>query len=376
MEKTWNRPLTFYSENSEEDDNNCFFSYGFQFKRSGQIVGLPCLKTLCGPLFFLTLLLSVVSLNGQSRSFEGYQDPSIAPYLYQEQFQWAIGLRLNSVLIKQNQSEFYLSIVGAMGGALGEKEFNSNMNWLYPSLQMEFLLMRGGLGSALGTKEYTQWSPELRTGILMTYGLSQQARTVARPIPLTVTNSARVLDDPYFFSIRLGTVYIWNFKRGWKQRMGNFGIGYGSVSFDYNNDGAAIHGWFHLGDEYDRWHTGSGELSFYASGPHTAFNRLSLTFARFTGFSPYSYEASSKLGLPYVAYPKLKEQLLNQGRWIIAGEFRNGLRAEFQILDQPFIEVQNIIHWGSGRMALHPSALQTRFGFGVGYMNRYVESNE
>ncbi len=331
-------------------------------------------------VFFMVVftgLLPFETVFAQTREFEGYRYQELETKLpYEERFQWGIGLRINSLLIKQNQSEVTISVVGAVGSSFGKEEFGSQMNWLSPSLHVEFLLARGGMGSALGTDDYIRWHSELRTGILMTYGLNQQRVEVSRPIPLTVMNTARVLDDPYHTSIRLGTVYFWNFKSGAKQRAGNFGLGCGNISIDYHNDGSVLHGWLFLGDEYDRWFTGSGELSFYSKSPYTTLSRLSLGFARYTGFHPYSYEVSTAMGLPYVAYPRLKEQLLNQGRWVLTGEFHSGIRMEAALLDNPFLEFQNLIHWFSGNMSLHPAALEQRWGFGIGYMNRYVQTHE
>lgn len=329
-------------------------------------------KTLLCSLLFLGL---VYPGSAQPDRLTGYQAPGVDPDLMNKGFQWGIGFRATSVLIRNNQAEFNVSLVAAVGLPFGKKEFNANTNFLFPTYHLELSLMRGGFGAPLGTKDYNTWSLEMRNAILMTYGLDNDPAYVARPIPTVLTYSARVLNDPYRVSLRLGAVYIRNFRYGRSQRMGSLGIGVNNFSINYHNDGSFIHGDIGLGDNYDRWYTGSGELAFYSTHPGSMFNQLSLTFARYTGFYPYTFETASDLGLYYVPYPKIQEQLLNQGRWVIGGEFANGIRLEGHSLDHPFWEVQNIIHWlkGGNGMALHPTALDNRIGFGMSYLNRYEE---
>jgi len=101
----------------------------------------------------------------------------------------------------------------------------------------------------------------------------------------------------------IGTNWIWN-NHGRNQGVGTLMLNFQNVSLHYFNDGGPPIDQLGLGDNFDRWWTGSGALYWHGWNQ----NRLELGFDQFTGFSGLLYEMSNMLGLELPNYkPKDKD---------------------------------------------------------------------
>ncbi len=112
------------------------------------------------------------------------------------------------------------------------------------------------------------------------------------------------LQNPFQHSLTLGTNVIWfwdKYKKEQPQRVGFTGIMIDRrIQASTYNDGS-IWGRFGLGDGLDRFYTGGGMVSYHLNN-NNLFNKIELSFHKFTGHEKYVFDTANLLQLDFIPF--------------------------------------------------------------------------
>jgi hypothetical protein len=272
-----------------------------------------------------------------------------------------------------NNSQFRLSLSGAVSRGVLRRESELNAAPAVANLQSELLLFRGGLGATMSNKERARLNLEWRNQFTVAVGYAEnRAGRFLNPVagkPLTVFlgNSNPALFDPFDVSLVVGSTFVNGINVPQKQQIGGLSLGLYNVQVSYCNDGP-IYNWFFMptGDAYDRWWTGGGRIGYYNASDLTFFTSLELRYDKFTGYQPNAYELASRLGLNFIPYKNKREALKNQGRYSLLAGIRNRMLVGVNLYDPRMVDFQNMIHT-IGRMPFHQTNLKQRIGVQYDY---------
>lgn len=259
--------------------------------------------------------------------------------------QYGYGLKFTADISKLEGLSFRLGVTGGLGAYWGD-------NWLYPTLNSDLMLFRGGLGSARPGDKSRLLDVEAIVSYMLTAGwdnrmtYSSNVRPGIRNYPLYYMNTWNqpALQNPFRWSASLGGNLVFLFSRyNHKfQSVGFLNLHFDRVQLNYINDGPPF--WPPLGDKYDRLHTGGGFLSFHGND-NWAINLVELGYNKFTGFSPSSYELSNKVGSSYVFYKNLRENYYNKSNWqLTVGNTSRQWALSAIAYNYPRADVQHRIH--------------------------------
>jgi hypothetical protein len=230
---------------------------------------------------------------------------------------------------------------------IGFQTYSSNIT----SLNFEYSILKGGLG-AFNNKwsSYFVIAPHFCQAIDMTDS-SNSNEIVQNYQPLyyftdLVTPS---LLNPYkkSFSIGANFIYFLNTRMTHRwQRVAHLGIKYNEAQLVYNNDGGALLKIW--GDREDRYFTGSGYLKVRLKD-YVAINDFGVSFYKFTGYYPMSFEVSDELLYSSVDYIDPKQYYFNKGFWSFQiGNSKYGDLFLRYNNPRDIQEVQNFIHYNMG----------------------------
>lgn len=287
-------------------------------------------------IFMISLITGIHSVQSQKNAVF-FNSRSAVQYGY--------GVKLTADISKLEQLSFRLGFTSGLGAYWGG-------NWLYPTLNGDLMVFRGGLGSAYPGNKSRFLDVEAIVSYMITTGFNNRlnqtskARPGLRNYPLYYMNTWNLpaLQNPFRWSASVGGNLVFFFSR-YSHRFQS--VGFANLHFDrlqanYINDGPPF--FPPLGDRYDRLHTGGGFLSFHGND-HWAVNLVELGFNKFTGFSPSSYELTNKIGGSYVFYKDKRENYYNKSNWqLTVGNTAKHWAVSAIVYNYPRFDVQHRIH--------------------------------
>lgn len=296
--------------------------------------------------------------------------------------QIGFGVCLKAILIKKTFGHFRLSVTGGIGkptnlNTIINKSSIKNKAIFYYFSELEFY--NGGLGTSGLNYNSQDFKIELRQSILASFGDygTSNYYSYTRPIIQFVNSSSHPLLDPFNnFSFTIGTIFINGINYHRAQRLGLVNIGILPIGLTYINDGPPFENKIlKLGDGFDRFWTGGGQIGIYNMSPRYRINKLELKYDKFTGWFPYGYEVSTRLGLRYVPYHDKKDQLYNRQKYELSITGFNGLGISYNLYDFPNIDMQHLIHVKNG-YTLHNTPLARRTAPAIFYDNTFLIINK
>jgi hypothetical protein len=292
-------------------------------------------------LAFGNFLIYVNPVQAQnSQTF--YSNKTGAQYGYSLKGLIEIGHRKKSV-------HWRLGLSGGIGAFLGNE-------WLYPSLNTDLMLYRGGIGSKypgsnVGSGIEFEWiiSYTFTAGFENRMRANHRIQPGIRNYPLYYFNTFTYpsLQNPYNYSFSYGgnVVIFFTKKKDRVKRIGYLGIHVDRLQIGYINDGPPFGPPF--GDKFDRYHTGGGFLTFHGNN-NWPVNLLEVGFNKYTGYSRNAYELANKLGTGYVYYRDIEQQYYNKSRFYLnIGNTYRQWGASFSLYNHPRFDVQHTIHLNS-----------------------------
>ena len=259
--------------------------------------------------------------------------------------QYGYGLKFTADISRIEKLSFRLGITSGLGAFWGG-------NWLYPSLNGDFMIFRGGLGSARPGDKSRFIDYEGIISYMITAGFSNRLRfaSSARPglrnYPLYYMNTWNLpsLQNPFRWSGSVGgnLVFLLSRRTHKFQVVGFANLHLDRVQLNYINDGPPFRP--PLGDLFDRLHTGGVFLTFHGND-NWAVNLIELGYNKFTGYSPSSYELTNKIGGSYVFYKDPKENYYNKSNWqLTVGNTTRYWAVSAIAYNHPRADIQHRIH--------------------------------
>ncbi|MEM9327933.1 MAG: polymorphic toxin type 23 domain-containing protein [Bacteroidota bacterium] len=243
--------------------------------------------------------------------------------------------------------------LGRFGFHLGQMVALDRDNNIIVPIGFGFDLYQNGLGAQnIDNRSLKQVHHDIHLSV----GI-QAGSATDRPVKQLLSTSyafARSSRIPHVWGGGIGTRWIWMdpLKPGKKtQRIGYLNLQMDHFQLHYANDGAIPFNFSRLGDNYDRFWTGSGMLSYEDED-----YRMLVGFDRFTGYRTNAFEFATLMGYKRVYYDE-EQTFYNRGEWnmeFVAKRFRTDFGISLKFADMPFIETQDFIHY-TGRMAIHPT---------------------
>lgn len=230
---------------------------------------------------------------------------------------------------------------------IGFQTYSSNIT----SLNFEYSILKGGLG-AFNNKwsSYFVIAPHFCQAVDLTNSSNPNGFLQNnQPLYYFTDLVTPALLNPYkkSFSIGANFIHFVNRRIPYKwQRVAHLGIKFNNVQLVYNNDGGALMKIW--GDKEDRYFTGTGFLRIQLD-KNEGINNIGLSFYKFTGYKPMSFEVSDELLFSSVDYIDPKQNLFNKGFWSL--QVGNSKYGEiFLRYNNPrnIKEVQNFIHYNMG----------------------------
>lgn len=242
-----------------------------------------------------------------------------------------------------------LGLSAGVGAFLGNE-------WLYPSLNTDIMLYRGGIGSKFpGSSRGSGIECEWTIAYTFTAGFENRMkknhhlRPGIRNYPLYYFNTftSPSLQNPYNYSLSYGgnVIFFFTKKEERVQRVGYLDLHIDRVQLCYINDGPPFG--LPFGDKFDRFHTGGGFLTLHGDDDW-AVNLVEIGFNKYTGYSRNAYELANKLGTGYVYYRDIEQQYYNKSRFYInIGNSYRHWGTSFNIYNHPRFDLQHSIHLNS-----------------------------
>lgn len=230
-------------------------------------------------------------------------------------FQYGGSLKLQAEFGKQEGFNFRLTISGGIGAYAGK-------GWFYPSIQSDLMIYYGGLGSRFQGNKKKKIDIEPILSYTLTFGgqdrmkMGSKLRPGLRNYPLYYFNNWNLpaLQNPFNWSTSIGgnLIFFPTRDRHKKQLVGFLNLHLDRFQLNYLNDGPPF--FPPLGDRFDRLHTGAGFVSFHGDDDW-AFNLVEFGYNKFSGYSPFSYETTNKIGGNYVLYKDSVQYYYNKSNW-------------------------------------------------------------
>ena len=225
----------------------------------------------------------------------------------------------------------------------------------FPSVNLELRLYSGGFGSPRKKLfPLSPWNIDLISAITITKSLSKERRltnplpagSVFQPLYYFSDFIYPALQNPYLYSLSLGTNLIWRFEQGSspvRQRLGFSNLHLNRVQVSYYNDGtpfAAIG----LGDGKDRYYTGGAMIS-YSSSTANELNMIELSYQKFTGYTLNAFETGNKLDIAFLNYRDPTQHTYNKSVWSLnALSYKNGYNISVKDYNRLRLDAQHLIH--------------------------------
>lgn len=226
-------------------------------------------------------------------------------------------------------------------------------DWMYPAVNGEIMLYRGGIGAKGRTDKPLLFADATlaltaTAGALKTRSVLNNAVRGMRNIPLYYFSDHvfPALQNPFETSLSLGTNFVYSVERRSVQQVGFLNGHHNMVQLSYYNDGAFPFSTLRLGDAFDRYYTGGGIVSFHGA-PNTFLNLIEISYKKFTGFTLSAFEASNKMNLPYVVYKRQGETAYNKSVWgLNLANATGGYGMRLNYYNSIKYDAQHMIHWG------------------------------
>ncbi len=167
-------------------------------------------------------------------------------------------------------------------------------------------------------------------------------------LPVFTSYYANSFNNDYRFNAGFTTSHVFQLgipriANSFYQRTGAVLIAYDGFYFYYNNDGGPLLDWF--GDGLDRFWTGGLTVGFHLERDSTV-HQFELLYEKFTGDSPYAYQASGLLHVDNVLYDDAEIDQFSLNSSVFSGRYLNhdnGLGASLNLWN-PRVDVQDFIH--------------------------------
>gem|GEM_PF-2474581 len=319
---------------------------------------------LAGTLFFSPALHGQPIPNDDiSTQLDGFRKMMIE----QKKAVWGVSIGLHVELNKKRKSAFRLFSSFALAQVVSQHQWHA-----IGGFQTEIELYRGGLGSSLLNTERNKINVEWRNIPLLGVGFGNTLPLNGRPLFVSIGQSMGALYNPFDYSVSLGSYFINGINHKRNQQLGFVSIGLNFLNLYYANDGPPFGG-IGLGDRFDRYWTGSGELGFYYAQGGLPFVSAAMRYDKFSGYQPLLYELGTMLQIDNLPYAKKGEQFYNQSRFQYRFGMRNGLLLGYSKYQPVKTDVQNLIHF-FGRMPYHASPLGPHRAFIMEYQFRSLNA--
>ena len=284
--------------------------------------------------------------------------------------------------------QYGVSVQGSVSFAQGRPMFRLALNGgiglevarcLFPAYNMQLQLYHAGFGTMKKNVNYWPLSGDLTNAFTLTLGVGRpitwmsEADLMQRNSPLYYFGDFcyPALQNPYDFSVSLGTNFIAGFGPGRSgkarnQRVGYFNVHIGPIQLAYTNDGTPFQG-IRFGDGEDRYYTGGGFLAAHFRRDR-AVNLLRISYEKFTGWSQHSFDVANGLFLNDVTYIDTAQQYFVRSYYSFgAGNISYGLYAALELRNPYKGDVQHVIHRGK-YYTLHEMPYRFSKGFVLSYL--------
>lgn len=286
--------------------------------------------------------------------------------------EFGIGINLYIELLEKSRAYYRVSITGGVGMSVYDND-DKNIPGFALFSTTELDIFRGGLGANSLSFQDQKILSEFRQSFMGSCGWSDDRNmySYVRPMVHFVSNSSYPLLSPYSYSLSLGTTFVNSLQVPRAQRVGLLNVGIGKVSFTYLNDGPFFHKWYlPLGDGFDQWWTGSGQLGVYQLNKPDV-QQIEIKYDKFTGLQPYAYEIATALKMKNIPYRDSAVANLNRNRLGINVLFKNHIGITGSLYDKPALDLQNSIHFRR-LFAYHSTPLKPEYSIGVSYTRTYL----
>jgi RHS repeat-associated protein len=231
----------------------------------------------------------------------------------------------------KGQSNF--SVNAGFGGCLRARHTQSSLN-------LSLNVFNGGLGTTQGTTGQRELQGSLIVSPSLTIGYGN-----SNPLPINTFDSSSLsgVNDTFQNSFTVGQNFVLN-TEGRNQRVGSYGLRLGNVNLNIANDTGKF-----LGDGFDRFFSGSGQVNIGLSGGGLFSFGSDVFTGDFGGLVAGSLDPDNPEGGRYGTYFQTKaQQNLNNGQAFFRLKTANGFRFGLNIIGDngPFEAgiTQDLIH--------------------------------
>lgn len=225
-------------------------------------------------------------------------------------------------------------------------------DYLYPSLNLEIQLYKGGIGGRYqsGNDEKFPYPFQLDAilAFTLTSGFINHHSDNYSHLRYFADFAAPSLRNPYKSSLSLGTnlVLTTDSKREF-QRLGFLNVNIQGVQLSYYNDGGSLMRDLRLGDREDRYYTGGGTVSYDITDQNLPMS-IELSGHKFTGYTKSAFEFSNEAKSKTVRYKDLDQYSYNKGVWRLNIYTLNNDKTNYGMslsyYNSKKVDVQHVIH--------------------------------
>ncbi len=323
---------------------------------------------------FLTLMFLSIGLFSWAQSFEpGKQvEKGFITYksrvLDDNKIVWGVSLGATiDFSINRRNSAFRFFVSTSIARTLTNWE---DIDFL-AAFQSEVEFYRGGVGTSQLNDEKYKIHIEVRNYPQIVFGCKGDQQMYGRPLIISVGQSMSTLYDPFIASVGAGSCFINGISHKRNQQIGYGIVGLWMGQVYYYNDGAPFGG-IGLGDRYDRWWTGGGQIGFYYLNDNFFISEIALRYDKFTGYQPLLYELASTLQIDNLPYRQMEKQYFNYGRYQFRVGLQNMTHFIFSVNNPIQWDMQDIIHYNGG-MPYHVKPIKRFFSYGIDYQYKYIK---
>lgn len=323
-------------------------------------------------LFMKNYLLTISLLIATSASLAQYHLSSLEPG---SRLQYGIGGKL-CVEVQKHGIHIRLGATAGIATPFLDKI-------LYPTANLEWQFYEGGLGTWSGSGENkSKLTSDITASLQCTVGAWYQPdkldgyKLSQRNEPLYYFTDLvqPSLQNPYMLSATVGTNLVFSFDNDKSrfQQVGFIGLHVEHFQFCYYNDGGGLQN-LGIGDGEDRYYTGGGLLSLTLPN-NLAVNTFTVSYHKYSGYTPKAFDLSSSINLSYVNYTNSDQQYYNKSFWNFSiSSSKNGL-AGFVRINNPYnrSDFQNTIHYSFG-YSYHHIPYPRYYSYGLSYFNLYQQ---
>ncbi len=245
-----------------------------------------------------------------------------------------------------------------------------NFNCLFGA-QSQIEIFRGGIGTSLENNEKFKFNVEWRNAIMALSGIESNNTAVAKPAFVSVIHDMSSLYNPLDYSFSIGTCFINGLNHSRHQQIGFCSISILNAQFNYYNDATPFH-LIGLGDKFDRYWTGGGDLGVYWNNNSGFITHMKLSYVNYTGYQRNLYELAGLVHMDNLPYEDQSQQMFNQGAFIYKLGIKNELNVNFSIFEPVYSDIQYLIHYNITESPFHPRPLGKRNLLGFNYSNKTI----